>query len=116
MVEDAEEWEYLGYDVREHRETAEGFEHLSEKVQEQQRKAFATTKFMYKCNEFAHTPGIKVNAEQKTDAYRERIDAECKTKIGKCVKNEWAQYISTNEDFYLSFMVFSTTSCIFRVK
>ena len=99
MVEDAEEWEYLGYDVREKREAAEGFEFLSPKVQEQQRKAFASITFMYNCNEFAHTPGIDVTAEQKTDAYRKRIDTECKTKANKCVNNKWAQYISTNEDY-----------------
>ena len=105
MVEQAKEWEYLSYDVREVRKVAEGFEVLSNGVQEQQRNAYKNIHFHRKCSELGHTPGVKVEESKKTDAYREQLQNECmdpegKLNLLKCTDSQWAQYIGSNEDFY----------------
>ena len=105
MVEQAKEWEYLSYDVREVRKVAEGFEFLSNRVKEQQRNAYKHVHFHRKCNELGHTPGVKVEESKKTDAYREKLQNDCMDPAGKlnllkCTGSQWAQYIGSNEDFY----------------
>eukprot|EP00944_MAST-04C_sp_MAST-4C-sp1_P009122 g9122.t1 len=105
MVEQAKEWEYLSYDIREVREVAEGFEFLSNGVQEQQRNAYKHIHFHRKCSELGHTPGVKVEKSKKTDTYREQLQKECmdpkgKLNLLKCTDSQWAQYIGSNEDFY----------------
>jgi len=107
MVEQAEDWEYLGYDIREARKEIQGFEFLSNNVKEQQRQAMKHVYFHQSCAELGHTPGIVVNEKKKTDQYRDELQDKCMDPsneafangLQKCTESQWAQYIGSNEDF-----------------
>ncbi len=107
MVEQAKEWEIMGYDVRETRSAAEGFEVMSEKVKNQQRKAFSHIHFHKSCSEVGHTPGMTIGTEQLDPSYRSKVqqcaDPNDPQILSKCDKFNmrwnWAQYIGANEDY-----------------
>ena len=107
MVEQAKEWEIMGYDVRETRSAAEGFEVMSEKVKKQQRKAFSHIHFHKSCSEVGHTPGMTIGTEQLDPSYRSKVqqcaDPNDPQILSKCDKFNmrwnWDQYIGANEDY-----------------
>ena len=113
LVAEAEDWEFMGYDVRDPRETVEGFEFLSESVKEQQRKAYRGVQFRKICNDrgppaihpdASKNPNFKGRGKDVAEFKRE-LESSCFTNIGKkCVGTEWAVYLESNNDDYTSNM------------
>jgi hypothetical protein len=112
LIDDSEEWEITGYDVRDKMKTIEGFEFMSEKVKAQQRKAFSGIHFFQSCDEEGPKPLIQGKYRNNKHSWKAKWNGihdtkGCTENLKQCASGHFSHYLELNEDYASNMPLYS---------